>query len=292
MLEYVHILTQGQRLSAVIADQIRLREQECRDVELEIVRSVAVLCAHGGEVDAGRLFELLDLTRSAACLALKRLIDEHLVRESRPGVLGGLHMLRTDALVEASHDGTVFQAVDTLWRSLPATTSETLPKVLQSILASADARGESRSLRKLAEMLRTSRDLDQWAAILTGLGLATLDRQVASFLSVLCQHGVQPAHRSLASLFVDPSLDVPELTKSAQLKRLRRAVFAFRALPKDDLRMACLQHLPSGTAPPRSDDISQTNRLLSCHAPICGGDSVQIASRLAPLSIAIRTFAK
>ena len=282
MLEYVHLLTQGQRLAAVIGDQIRLRGQERRDDELEIVRSAAVLCAHGAEVDAGRLFELLDLTPSAASLALKRLIDEHLVRESRPGVLGGLHMLRSDALVEASHDGTVFQAADTLWRSLPATTSETLPRVVQSISANADARDESRPLHKLAEILWNSRDIDQWSAILTGLGLATLERHVASFLSMLGRHGVQPAHRSLASLFADPSVDVPELTKSDQWKRLRRAVFAFRALPKHDLRTACLQHLPAGTAPPRSDDISQTNRLLSCLAPICGGDSVQIALRPSP----------
>ena len=51
--------------------------------------------------------------------ALRRLIDEHLVRESRPGVLGGLHILRSDALVKASHDETVYLTADTLWRSLP-----------------------------------------------------------------------------------------------------------------------------------------------------------------------------
>ena len=207
MLEYVHLLTQGQRLAAVIGDQIHLREQQSRDDELKIVRSAAVLCARGGEVDAGRLFELLDLTSAAANRALRRLIDEHLVRESRPGVLGGLHMLRSEALVEASHDGIVFQAVDTLWKSLPATTSETIPRVVQSILGVPDDDHEPPSLRKLADMLGNSRDIDQWSAILTGLGLATLERHVASFLSMLDRHGLQPAHRSLAASFADPSLD-------------------------------------------------------------------------------------
>ena len=277
MLEYVHLLTQGQRLAEVIGDQIRLREHEGRVDELAIVRGAAVLCDLGGEVDAGRLFELLDLGPDAASLALKRLIDEHLVRESRPGVLGGLHKLRSQALVDASHDGTVFQATDTLWKSLPATTGETLPRVVQSMLANAEAHEESESLRKLADILGKSSDIDKWSAILTGLGLATLDQHVASFLSILDEHGVQPAHRSLAAAFADPVLDVPELTESDQLERLRGAIFAFRASPKHDLRAACMQHFPPGTAPPGCQNINQTNRLLSCLAPICGGDPVCVA---------------
>ena len=133
MLEFVHLLTQGQHLAAVIEEQIRQREHEGRNDELKIIRSAAVLCAHAGEVEASALFALLDLIPDAANLALKRLIDEHLVRESRPGVLGGLHMLRSNALVKASHDETVFVAADTLWNSLPAATIETLPRVVQSV---------------------------------------------------------------------------------------------------------------------------------------------------------------
>ena len=123
MLEYIHLLTQGKRLSAVIGDQIRLREKENRHNELNILRSISVLCSHGGEVVAVRLFELLDIDLDTANTSLKRLIDEHLVQESRPGVLGGLHPLRSKALLKASHDGGVFQAVNTLWQSLAATTA-------------------------------------------------------------------------------------------------------------------------------------------------------------------------
>ena len=61
MLEYVHLLTQGKRLAAVIGEQIRQREHENRNDELTIIRCAAVLCARGGEVAARRLFELLDL---------------------------------------------------------------------------------------------------------------------------------------------------------------------------------------------------------------------------------------
>ena len=277
MLEFVHLLTQGQRLAAVIEEQIRQREQEGRNDELKIVRSAAVICAHDGEVEASALFELLDLTPDAANLALKRLIDEHLVRESRPGVLGGLHMLRSTALVKASHDETVFLAAATLWDSLSAATIETLPRVVQSVLSASARDGEPQPIRHLAGFLEESRDIDQWTAILTGLGLATLERHVALFMTVLEQHEVQRAHWLLASMFADPQLDVPTLMGAEQLKSLQDAILEFRASPKPDLRTVCLQHLPAGSSPPRSDDIVRTNRLLSSLAPICGGDSMRIA---------------
>ena len=277
MLEYVHVLTQGQRLSAVIGEQIRQREHQHRNDELKIIRGAAVLCSRGGEVAAGRLFHLLDLDPDVANRALKRLIDEHLVRESRPGVLGGLHMLRSDALVAASHDETVFLAADTLWKSLPATTTETLPRVVQSVLADSNADDEKQSLRNLADMLHNSRDTGQWTAILTGLGLATLERHVACFTSMLDQHGVPRAHWSLGAMFADPQLDIPDLTSAEQWTSLRDAVLAFRALPKLDLRAGCLEQLPERSAPPRCRSIMQANRLLSCLVPICGGDPIRLA---------------
>jgi len=277
MLEYVHVLTQGRRLAAVIGEQIRQREHQHRTDELKIIRGAAVLCSRGGEVAADTLFHLLDLDPDAANRALKRLIDEHLVRESRPGVLGGLHMLRSEALVAASHDESVFLAADTLWKSLPATTTETLPGVLQSVLADSRADDEEQSLRNLANMLHKSRDSSQWTAILTGLGLATLERHVACFTSMLDQHGVPRAHWSLAAMFADPQLDIPNLKSAEQWMSLRDAVLAFRVLPKLDLRTACLEQLPKRSAPPSCRSIMEANRLLSCLVPICGGDPIRLA---------------
>ena len=274
MLEYVHLLTQGRRLSAVIGDQIRLREKENRHIELNILRSAAVLCNHGGEVDAGRLFELLDIDLDTANRSLKRLIDEHLVQESRPGVLGGLHPLRSNALVEASHEGVVFQAVNTLSQSLPATTTETIPSVVHSVLSDAGGEDETKFLQNLAAVLSNSCDIETWTSILTGLGLATLERHVASFMSLLEQHAVQRSHWSTAAVFADPDLELPELSNSDQLAGIRNAISIFRALPKHDLRSSCLEQLTEATKPPQCDSVIQADRLLSCRAPICGGDSI------------------
>ena len=108
MLEDVDLLTSGRRLFAVIEEQVRQREFDGRNEELAIIRSTAALSCRGGEVDAGKLITVLGLKPEAASRALQRLIDEHLVRESRPGVLGGLHPLRSEAMRRASHDEVVF----------------------------------------------------------------------------------------------------------------------------------------------------------------------------------------
>ena len=271
MLEYVHLLTQGKRLAAVIYEQVRQRQQEDRHEELAIIRSTAVLCAHGAEVQASKLFELLGLEPDDASSALQRLIDEHLVRESRPGVLGGLHMLRSEALSKVSHDETAFLTTDSLWRSLPAATGETLPRIVQSILSEARDEDETTALRNLAQMLGSNHCIDIWASILTGLGLATLERGVASFMKILEQNGVQRAGWSVAAVFAQ-DIDIPELAG----QRLRNAILDFRALPKLDLRLACLEQLPEGSTVPPIDSFQQANKFLSCLAPICGDEPVRI----------------
>ncbi len=277
MLEYVHLLTQGKRLAAVIGEQIRQRERERRYDELAIIRGTAVLCAFGGEVEAKRLFELLQLPPDCAAQALKRLIDEHLVRESRPGVLGGLHALRSKALCDASHDDVSYLRSDSLWQSLAASTNETLPRIIQSVLNETQNEAEDVMLQNLAKALAASDDIEVWAAILTGLGIGTMEQSVASFTEMLEKHGVQRTHWFLASMFSDASIDVPELSGFENLKPMRNAVIAFRALPKRDLRDECLQMLPEGTQAPVCPDIRQANLLLSSLVPITGGDPIQIS---------------
>ena len=276
MLEYVHVLTQGRRLAAVIDEQIRQRLHEKRHDELAIIRSTAVLCSLGGEVKANKLFELLDIKPTDASRALSRLIDEHLVRESRPGVLGGLHMLRSEALSKVSHDDIAFRVSDTLWQGFSALTSETMPRAIQSILSDIDAEDEKRILQKLASMLAAASDIDLWVAILTGLGLATLERRVLSFMAILEQHDVQRAQWSLASMFIDPDIDIPELSGIEHWQNLRNAIYAFRVLKEDDLRLACLEYLPKGTVVPSSQNLQQANKLLSCFTPICGGEALRL----------------
>ena len=280
LLEYVHLLTQGQRLAAVIGEQVRQRLFEGRHDELAIIRSTAVLCSHGGEVQATRLFQLLNLESAAAARALRRLMDEHLVLEHRPGILGGLHLLRSRALLTASHDELTSLRTDTLWRSLPATTHDSLPAVLQSVLSTSSDEEQQNTLDRLAGTLQHSRDVEIWTATLTGLGLATVERYVSSFTTTLKAHEVPRAQWSLAAGFASTEIDLPDLSQREQWQRLREAILAFRASPKSDLRSACLDRLPSGNRPPPCSSADQANRLLSCLVPICGTQPAPLSFEL------------
>lgn len=270
MLEYVYLLTQGKRLAAVISEQVLLREQENRKDELAIIRGTAALCVYGGEVEARKLFELLRIPSDSARVALRRLLDEHVVRESREGVLGGLHALRSAALNEASHDEIVFLHSDSLWRVLLAATDETLPNVIRSILKRTSEKDEKAVLQRLGEILTESDDIEVWTAILTGLGLATLELRVTSFMSVLENHGVQRLHWSAASMV---ALTVGDLSSSIP-PEIRSAVLDFRTTTQRDLRAECLVLLPQGKRSPTCTDLRQGNRFLSCLVPIIGGGPV------------------
>ena len=272
MLEYVHILTQGKRLTAVIGEQVRQRQEEERHAELAIIRGSAVLSSLGGEIEARRLFELLELSPDCASVALQRLLEEHLVRESCPGVLGGLHSLRSQALEQASHDEIVYLRTDSLWRVLLAATNETLPRVVHSVLKEPLLDDETEAVQKLAEVLAANDDIELWTAILTGLGLGTMERRVASFIAILEEHGVQRALWSAASMFALIDGDVPE----SILPAVRKAVLAFKSASQHDLRAACLAGFPQGVESPTCIDLQQANRLLSSLVPLVGGESLPV----------------
>jgi len=276
MLEYVHILTQRNRLASLISEQVQQREKEERHDELAIIRSTAVLCAIGGEIDVRTLFSLLEFSSERGSHALKRLIDEHLVRESRPGVLGGLHTLRSLALRDSSHDEMVYCSAVTFWKIISAATVETLPSIVHSLFAEGQNETEQNAIMKLAGALENNRSIDFWAAILTGIGLGVLERRVTSFITILKQHGIQKAHWSLASMFASTGVDASDLSQQENWKTLRNAISEFREMPKCDLRATCLEMLPKEFQMPACTNLKQVNKLLSCLVPITEGESFPI----------------
>src|SRR3546814_8704080 len=63
LLEYVHILTRGQRMHELLADQVAARVSDPkRSLELDILRSGAWAGAANAEVDASRLARVLSVS--------------------------------------------------------------------------------------------------------------------------------------------------------------------------------------------------------------------------------------
>ncbi len=184
-------------------------------------------------------------------------------------------MLRSKALIQTSHDEVIYLSEDSFWQGLLAITEETLPGVIQSIFADASSEGEASALHKLADILNRNRNIDKWASILTGLGLATLERNVVSFMEILEKKEVQRAHWALASMFSDPQIEIPELKEFEQWENIRDAVLAFRNLPEQDLRSICLEKIIKKTLP-TCQSYCELNKLLSCLTPICGGECIDL----------------
>lgn len=269
LLEYVHILTSGRRLSEVIGDQVLQREREQRDAELAIIRLTATLASHGGEAIASRIFQKLGLNSGEASRAMRRLLDEHLVVETRPVVIGGLHPLRSTALLHASHDDAVHLRVESLEACLSVATAETLPRVLQSILVDQHEDERETVLHALSEILLQNDDLDVWTSVLTGLGRATLESHITSLTERLEKHEIPRTHWATASLIYFADTDIRKLSKSRLVVELHSAIKDFKKAEKEDLRTECLQEVLNCRDLPICNSLEQGNRLLSALAPIC-----------------------
>lgn len=173
LLEYTHLLTEGQRLEETIRDQVKRRLLEKRDDELVLLRTVAFASANGAAIDQARVREKLGWDSPRFARALVRLIDEHAIRERPDGALTGLHEIRSVYI-----DGAI--------RELLGDPPETPLKDAVRCLRSADfATFNVKVLRRwpelhvplikaLSERVADS-DLSCWAPILDGLGLATAD---------------------------------------------------------------------------------------------------------------------
>ncbi len=181
LLEYVHILTRGQRMHELLADQVAARISDPkRSLELDILRSGAWAGAANAEVDASRLARVLSVNEADLSRALQRLIQEHLIRSPAPGAVTGLHKLRSEELLQLTHQTTLPTLETSFERtvaSVPATdlaplVADTLserrlpfPAVLNGLIARLEGEQDARALVSTLRGLgsgRVSSGVDEW----------------------------------------------------------------------------------------------------------------------------------
>lgn len=162
LLEYVHILTRGQRMHELLADQVAARISDpTRSLELDILRSGAWAGAANAEIDASTLAHTLSVSEADLSRALQRLIQEHLVRSPAPGAVTGLHQLRSEELLQLTHQTTLPTLETSFARtvaSVPATDLELLvadtlsarrlpvPAALAGLIARLESEQDARAL--------------------------------------------------------------------------------------------------------------------------------------------------
>jgi hypothetical protein len=248
VLEYTHILSAGERFERTLSEQVdaRLRDRE-RTTELAALRIVALAGAAGAAVDLRRLPQVLDVSADDMARALRRLVEEHLVRVSGDCRLTGLHPLRSAELVRLTHrdppppiSDTFAQAV----RSVPATDVEQL--ITDAVRLRGVATDEA--VRIIAEHIQQRPDIVTLSAALRGFGTVRIAAAVDQWLEtpeVQTLPRTQIGTAMMLSFAGDALADINENLARATVAGTHLA--ELREEYVNDPRTALLEALPDDT---------------------------------------------
>lgn len=242
LLEYGHLLTQGERLERTIASQVADRLREHRSLEIETLALIATADAFGAEVDAERLAGAIAADSAALRFALARLVDEHLIVSSG-GRFGGLHELRSAAAAHAIH------------RIPPPSLETSVRRLITEVL---DSRGLQPFLTRVMEHDAVSDDAvisalaarfgtesggepTALAAALHALRVVAFRRDARAWRTILNEEEVSATDVGIVSHFAMTDADTGLFPPAIQ-----RAVARLRALPETELRPALLKRLGEG----------------------------------------------
>jgi hypothetical protein len=245
LLEYVHILTQGDRLGAVVGDQVndRLRDPD-REVELDVLRVAAFAHAAGASVDVERLARRLGRSDATVSRALRRLVDEHLVRAPVGSLVDGLHQLRSAAVCERAHAVPPPTRAATFAHAVHAVPSRDLAPLAFQALSDGSINDEA-VLDALVDR-RLVADPVALAAALRGLGDGFLAATAARWLATPEVKALPPTQLTLAVMFAVSDADVSFFAGRAPLLPLAvRRLKALRGEVGRDPRRWLLERIPT-----------------------------------------------
>ncbi|RZU30546.1 hypothetical protein [Blastococcus saxobsidens] len=263
LMEFLHLVVAGRRLSTVLAEQAAGLEDPARATELAVARYVTAAHSVGLDVDPGTLLRRGGGPDLAA--ALSRLNREHLIVESKAGTWSGLHELRSAKLRALLHERPPPRIADTLAAVVEdapaAAVAARLPVIVREAgdsmtiadavtrrVASAgtdsaqwleaarlaDVAEHARACVRVARTLPLSMNLGQWLMLAVGARFAGVD------LSVL----PETFHQQAAALPApDPALFRRAAAAVDEDEWLRRIT---AATPVDGARL--LEALETGVA--------------------------------------------
>ena len=207
-LEFTHLLTRGQRLAAVIGDQVSRRIGEGRSGELDVLALAATADRWSADISTADTARACDMSDFELRAALERLDAEHLVVE-RHGRITGLHRLRSAAICEAIHERPPPTLGQTIQRLIPLVPASQLHRFVAAVLAdNADARDAV-----IGSFREEHLDLLRVAGCLQGLRLAGFRERAGRWIEIADRHNVpistRPLLCGLAVAEVDPSSVLP-----------------------------------------------------------------------------------
>ncbi|MGV1949300.1 hypothetical protein ACQZ44_00630 [Agrobacterium vitis] len=243
LLEYVHILTRGQRMHELLADQVAARVSDPkRFLELDILRSGAWAGAANAEVDASRLARALSVSEADLSRALQRLIQEHLVRSPAPGAVTGLHQLRSEELLQLTHQTTLPTLETSFERtvaSVPATNLE--PLVADTL--SAGRLPVPAVLDGLIVRLESEQDARALASALRGLGSGRVSLGVGEWLDTPEARALPRTQITNAAMFGVAGIDLSSLSIIPEVQAAADRLSQIKGSPEDDPRRLLMERM-------------------------------------------------
>lgn len=231
LLEFTHLVTQGERLEAVLRDQVRQRVSECRDEELLILQAVSFASRFASSLDKERLRAATALTPLTFARAINRLLEEHAVSLVGDDCIGGLHEIRSrhlDALIrEIAHVG----ESSSLALATASIRFEDLARFIALLHQEIPALHQD-FLRALRDMLQKS-PLRAWTAAYHGLGLVTCEIVGRKWMDICKDEGIEERFAPLLFNFAitDANLEGLEFWE-----KIRGALQRFTEVSVPDLR--------------------------------------------------------
>ena len=247
LLEYVHILSRGRRMRDLLSDQVAARISDpARSLELDVLRSGAWAGTAGAEIDASRLARRLSVSEGDLSRALRRLIQEHLVRSPRPGTLAGLHQLRSKELLRLTHqlplptlDATFGNAVDSVH-----------PADLESLTADALSQRRlpvSAVVEGLANRLDQNPDPLAFASACRGLGSGRIAAGVDEWLGTSEASALPPTQVATAAMMGASGVDLSSLHIIPEVHAAVSRLSEIKGSQQEDPRHLLVERLSSDT---------------------------------------------
>lgn len=195
-LEFTHLLTRGERLNAVIDDQVRRRISEQRNVELDLLSLSATADRWSATLPVDKAAEACGVAQIELREPLARLAEEHLLVEHN-GTISGVHQLRSTAISDAIH------------KQPPPTLDHTISRLVSVLGPEQVRRFVPNALRDKPELdrlihesaLRESSDVKKLAAYLRGLRLYDFYERAVKWAGIAEGHGIRRANQPIAQLF-------------------------------------------------------------------------------------------
>ncbi len=179
LLEYVHMLTQGSRITDVLRSQVADRARDInREIELAILRITSAAGIAGAVIDVQRLPIVLNCSEAQVSLALRRLIDEHLLKNQSPSCVITLHQLRATALFHLCHEFPPPIPEQTITRAIQCLPAEDMEAFVLRI-SEINADLQHCLIIEIAKRLQQEPDITLVSTALRGLGQAHISAHVA-----------------------------------------------------------------------------------------------------------------